>query len=332
MMLYDLFISHASEDKDGFVRPLAARLAEAHVEVWYDETSLKLGDSLREAIDQGLARSRFGIVVLSPSFFKKNWPQRELNGLVAREMIGGERIVLPIWHGVTKDDICAYSPPLADVVAVSSDRGIDAVVREILRVVRPQGSPLIVARDRLIDHGLRPPVVTDEWWLDVVEASNRSAARGYFPEIDAWGAWTYPLPEDSSTPVARGERLAWTAMQMQWEDEASRQGITQVTEPREVLDFLRSQPGLLETSAKYPSITAGYAPQLTIKGYGAELENSFDWLLNRSVEEYRHRRETNSRFGSGLTINVSLLFAMHASHCGIPRSVTTSQSLLRNII
>lgn len=303
MMLYDLFISHASEDKEDFVRPLATRLSEAHVEVWYDENSLRLGDSLREAIDQGLARSRFGIVVLSPNFFKKNWAQRELNGLVAREMIGNERVILPIWHGVTKEDVCVYSPPLADVVAVSSERGIDAVVREILRVIRPQGSPLIAARDLLIEYGLRPPVVTDEWWLDVVQATNREAAWGYFPEVEAWGPWTYPLPDDTSTPLARGERLAWTAMQMQWESEASRLKISQMTEPEVVLDFLRSQPGMMEIAAEYPSMTASYAPQLVIDNFGEELEDSFEWLLHRSVEENKHYRETKSRYGSALTVN-----------------------------
>src|ERR1041385_3805320 len=91
-MLYDLFICHASEDKDSFVRPLAKELRSHHVEVWFDEFSLVVGDSLRESIDKGLAQSRFGVVVLGPSFFQKRWPKRELNGLVAREMAGGRSI------------------------------------------------------------------------------------------------------------------------------------------------------------------------------------------------------------------------------------------------
>ncbi len=71
-MLYDVFISHASEDKDNFVAPLALALRQEHIEVWYDDFSLSLGDSLRESIDKGLAQSRFGIVVFSHSFFNKN--------------------------------------------------------------------------------------------------------------------------------------------------------------------------------------------------------------------------------------------------------------------
>lgn len=114
---YDAFISHASEDKDDLVRPLAQKLQEAGFSIWYDEFQLKVGDSLRRSIDKGLANSRFGIVVLSPDFFAKNWPQYELDGLVAREMNGG-KIILPLWHKVSKDEVMRYSPSLADKVAL----------------------------------------------------------------------------------------------------------------------------------------------------------------------------------------------------------------------
>ena len=116
---YDLFISHASEDKDDFVRPLAEVLKSLDVTVWYDEFTLELGDSLRECIDRGLANSKYGAVVLSPSFFAKNWTNYELNGLVAREM-HGQRVILPIWHRVTKDEVLGFSPTLADRVALNS--------------------------------------------------------------------------------------------------------------------------------------------------------------------------------------------------------------------
>jgi len=94
---YDLFISHASEDKDALVRPLAKALSEFGLRVWYDEFTLSIGDSLSKAIDKGLADSQFGLVVLSPSFLKKGWPDYELRGLLARE-IGSRKVILPIWH------------------------------------------------------------------------------------------------------------------------------------------------------------------------------------------------------------------------------------------
>ncbi len=116
---YDAFISHATEDKEEIVRALAELLQENGFSIWYDEFQLRVGDSLRRSIDKGLANSRFGIVILSPHFFDKNWPQYELDGLIAKEMAGGERI-LPIWHKVSKDEVISYSPTLADRVALNT--------------------------------------------------------------------------------------------------------------------------------------------------------------------------------------------------------------------
>ncbi|MDR6883004.1 TIR domain-containing protein [Bacillus sp. 3255] len=117
--LFDVFISHASEDKDDFVRPLAEELVRIGVKVWYDEFSLKWGDSLRVSIDKGLSNSKFGVIVISSSFIGKKWPEYEVNGLVAREMAGG-KVILPIWHKVSKSEVIKYSPTLADKLAMNS--------------------------------------------------------------------------------------------------------------------------------------------------------------------------------------------------------------------
>lgn len=128
---YDFFISHASEDKQAIVRPLAEALKAAGCRVWYDESELKLGDSLRRKIDHGLANSRYGIVVISRNFMKKNWPDYELNGMVARE-IDGVKVILPLWHGVTKKEVAAYSSSLADKLALdTSEVGIPEIVGKL---------------------------------------------------------------------------------------------------------------------------------------------------------------------------------------------------------
>jgi hypothetical protein len=101
---FDVFISHASEDKDEVVRPLAKALRNHGLEVWYDEFTLKIGDSLRRKIDSGIARSRFGIFLLSPPFFAKGWPQYELDGLVTMS-VSGAQVLLPLWHGISKDQV-----------------------------------------------------------------------------------------------------------------------------------------------------------------------------------------------------------------------------------
>jgi hypothetical protein len=131
---YDAFISHASEDKNDLVRPLAERLTEMGFNIWYDEFELKVGDSLRRCIDKGIAISEYGIVVLSKAFFEKNWPKYELDGLVARE-IDGEKVILPIWHNITKKDVLQYSAPLADKIAlVSPDKSIDQLADALAQV------------------------------------------------------------------------------------------------------------------------------------------------------------------------------------------------------
>lgn len=115
----DLFISHASEDKADFVKPLADELIDLGISVWYDDYTLRIGDSLRRSIDKGLAESKYGLIILSKAFFEKNWTQYELNGLVVREM-EGDKVILPIWHNITKDEIMKLSPSLVDKVALNS--------------------------------------------------------------------------------------------------------------------------------------------------------------------------------------------------------------------
>ncbi len=132
---YDLFISHASEDKEDLVRPLAVALESLGVHVWYDEFTLKVGDSLRRSIDSGLSNSRFGTVVLSSSFFQKNWTQYELDGMTAREM-DGRKMILPIWHKVTKNEVLQFSPTLADKIALNTSiSSIEEIAQSITEVV-----------------------------------------------------------------------------------------------------------------------------------------------------------------------------------------------------
>jgi hypothetical protein len=138
MKQWDAFISHASEDKDVVV-PLAEALRGAGLKIWLDQQVLRLGDSLREKIDEGLINSRFGIVVLSASFLAKKWPQRELNGLMALEE-AGHKVILPIWHEIDRETLVAYSSILADRLASDTGRGIASVAADIIQVILDPGS------------------------------------------------------------------------------------------------------------------------------------------------------------------------------------------------
>ncbi|AUM12288.1 DUF1883 domain-containing protein [Ketobacter alkanivorans] len=133
---HDVFISHASEDKDNFVRPLANALSSEGLNVWYDEMTLRIGDSLRQKIDKGLANSRVGLVVLSPSFIKKGWTNYELDGIVTRA-VSGEQVLLPIWHNITKQQVVDLSPSLADKVARSTaTHTIEEIAAEIAELIK----------------------------------------------------------------------------------------------------------------------------------------------------------------------------------------------------
>ena len=137
---FDVFVSHASEDKS-YVGPLVKALKEAGIRVWFDNQILEWGDDLRTSITQGLSNCRYGIVVFSKAFLqKKKWTEYELNGLFARER-SGSKLILPIWHGITREDLLSYSPTFADRLAkVSSTDDYINIVETLLRMLGRQPS------------------------------------------------------------------------------------------------------------------------------------------------------------------------------------------------
>ena len=118
---YDVFVSHAWEDKTDFVDEFVIELKNQGLKVWYDKDRMKIGDSMRERIDNGLSKSRYGIVVLSPDYIaeSKYWTKEELNGLFQMETING-KMILPIWHKLTKKQVVEYSPIIADRLAMTT--------------------------------------------------------------------------------------------------------------------------------------------------------------------------------------------------------------------
>ena len=129
-----VFICHADEDKDAIARPLARMLGALSVSVWYDEYSLKLGDSLRASIEKGVAECSYGVVILSPSFFMKKWTAFELDGLTSREMLG-DTVILPVWHDVGFEEVAAHLPSLAGKIAARSSDGLDRIVSAVVAVI-----------------------------------------------------------------------------------------------------------------------------------------------------------------------------------------------------
>lgn len=139
--LYDAFISHASEDKADFVRPLVNVLESMGLRVWFDEFELSAGDALAAKIEEGLSRSRFGVVVVSPNFMKKKWTRRELEVLHQR----GERLI-PIWHKVDEAKVSKFDKKLAELLALTTRGGLHKVATSLLarmRVFHDVGAPVI---------------------------------------------------------------------------------------------------------------------------------------------------------------------------------------------
>ena len=132
--MWDVFISYAREDKADIARPLAKALQNHGLSVWFDEFELTVGDSLSRHIDKGLAESNYGIVIVSRRFLEKEWPQKELDALISRES-SGEKVLLPVWHGIDAKDVEERSPLLASRFAAMTDDGLDVVLAQLLRAM-----------------------------------------------------------------------------------------------------------------------------------------------------------------------------------------------------
>lgn len=132
---FDVFICHASEDKNSVARPLAQALMDKGSKVWFDEMTLSIGDSLRRKIDEGLSKSRYGVVILSPSFFAKEWPQYELDALVSRELADAAKVILPVWYNVSAADVRQYSLALSMRLAGQVNAGIEKLASELFQII-----------------------------------------------------------------------------------------------------------------------------------------------------------------------------------------------------
>lgn len=130
------FISHDSRDKDEIARPIAVGLAGMMCPVWFDEFSLKVGDRLRESIERGLKEARKCILILSPHFLSNSgWTKAEFNAIFTREIVGEADVILPVWHGVTRDQVFEYSPTLVDRWAVDWSKGADEAIRKLRKAI-----------------------------------------------------------------------------------------------------------------------------------------------------------------------------------------------------
>jgi hypothetical protein len=190
-MQYDAFISYADEDKEEIAKPLADALIDLGYTIWYDEYSLKVGDSLRRSIDQGLSNSRYAVVIFSLNFFKKKWTNNELDGLVVREH-NDEKFILPVWHRISLDDIVQYSPMLAGRIAATTDAGLNQVVA---RLVDWLGQPLD-ANEQSLSATKRRKVLEDanranQYTIDLYNEWHSKDVRASRVFVSSWSKRLY---------------------------------------------------------------------------------------------------------------------------------------------
>jgi len=193
---FDLFVSYASEDR-AVVAQLVEVLSGLGIRVWFDRSHLKVGDSLRKKIDEGLSRCRFGAVVLSSSFFGKHYPERELAGLAQREL-DGQKVLLPVWHRVDAATVRRYSPPLADRVAANMDDGLFSVAAKLMEVVRPdiidefkKNSPMVdlprITKGSEISSVIRSSHFSMVYNDEVENEKEADLVGGFIQELRDWG-------------------------------------------------------------------------------------------------------------------------------------------------
>lgn len=130
----DVFICHASEDKEAIVRPLFEALTEAGISCWYDEAEIKWGDSIPRKVNEGLRISRFALLVLSPVSARKNWPQAEMHALLNQEVSSGETRILPLLVGTDQHmaEMLRFLPLLNDKLYLRWDDDVNEVVNAML--------------------------------------------------------------------------------------------------------------------------------------------------------------------------------------------------------
>lgn len=134
---YDVFVSHANANKQSFVDSLYDQLNRLRIRIWYDSTEIDWGDGLKEKIQEGLSKCRFGIVILSPEFIERKWTNQELSELLTRQNESHEKVVLPLLYNLTVEQMKEQYPVLGDIKAreVREDEDAKDVVIDFARIL-----------------------------------------------------------------------------------------------------------------------------------------------------------------------------------------------------
>lgn len=119
---YDVFISHANADKETLIEELYNSLNKLGVKIFYDKETLEWGDKFKDKILEGTKKSEFAIIVISTNFFGREWTERELSEFLNRQNQNGQKLILPILHNITIEQLKEKYPSIADIQAIDSSK------------------------------------------------------------------------------------------------------------------------------------------------------------------------------------------------------------------
>lgn len=117
---FDIFISYVQSDSSDYVDRLYNELIASGISVFRDKEEMKIGQSMRQSMDNALAKAKLAIVIFSPDYLSKYWTQYELDGILSKEYMTGDQMILPLWHNITADELARKSPSLANKLAWNS--------------------------------------------------------------------------------------------------------------------------------------------------------------------------------------------------------------------
>lgn len=144
---YDVFISHAFEDKENIADPLNIALRQAGFKVWYSGTDLKAGDDLEHRIPEAISQSKYGIVILSKDYLKSKWGEKELAQLALLEKTTKRKIILPIWHNVSVNEIKYTFPFHINRFALHSKSGMALIQLKLIAELKKEEPQLLPVKE-----------------------------------------------------------------------------------------------------------------------------------------------------------------------------------------
>lgn len=225
------------------------------MDIWYDEFEIKPGMSIRESVDKGLSFCDVGLIILSSNYFNKRWTIWELNGII-QKMLSGKALIIPIWLDITHSELLGISPPLADILGISSNQDLSDIALEIHNLIYPNEPILITANKILRKYGYNAPDYYDNWWVEVIE---------FLGKGDVLSPWFFPKNPNTSDSQLKSNSIAWAGLRYSWLQKCVDMHFNQFTPPDIITNTIEKIPGMSEACNNNIEYLALYAPQLLFK-------------------------------------------------------------------